>query len=171
MVKPALGSLYRDATLEQALDASETSYQNLIWLLRTFDERYTGLPVHVNLISPLLLVSYEVISTLATEHSDVDSHLATLVFCARMLRYMANVHPIAGLILRSLEQVTSQYDVFLPAEIRDMIDDLDIQEAYVADVSKVHSGLPIDLGRMHTTDGSDQLGHLIRKLADTGLDA
>lgn len=167
--KPDLGSLHRDATLEQALDASETSIHSLIWLLRIFDKRYEGLPVHVNLISPLLLVSYETISTLATQHSGTDNRRVTLIFCARMLRYLANVYPIAGLILRSLEQVTSRYDVLLPAEIYGMIEDLDKQEAYMADVDKVHSGLPIDLGRMHTADGSDQLGHLVRKMADADL--
>lgn len=168
-VKPALGSLRKDATLEQALDASETSLHSLIWLLRTFEKRYSGRPIHVNLISPLLLVSYETISTLATEHSATDNYRATLIFCAHMLRYMAKVHPIAGLILRSLEQVTPRYDVPLPAEIYGMIEDLDKQDAYMADINKVHSGLPIDLGRMHTADGSDQLGHLVLKMADADL--
>jgi len=144
------------------------SYRHTVWLLRTYERLYTGRPLHVNTISPLLLVSHEAISALAQEKTHTDS--ATIVsFCARMLRQMAKVYPIAGLILRSSEQVAARYSVFLPAETSCLIEDLEKEQPQVVGIDKVQSRLPIDLGVMHTTNGSDQLGYLVNKLAETKL--
>lgn len=144
------------------------SYRQTVWLLRTFDKRYAGLPLHVNTISPLLLVSHEAISTLAEEKAGADS-ATTVSFCARMLHRMADVYPIAGLILQSLEQVAARYNVLLPVETRSLIGYLEQKQPHIRGVGKVESELPIDLGVMHTSNGSDQLGYLVDKLADARL--
>lgn len=87
-----------------------------------------------------------------------------------MLIRMANVYPIAGLILRSLEQVAARYVVCLPAKTLSLIEDLNKGQPQVSGIDKIQSRLPIDLGKMHAMDCSDQLGYLVNKLAETKLD-